>query len=158
VPAYRHDDLGPQLTAVASLIGQMMNEITFGPEQVVRFTEASGGWLAELPDAFLAVRNRYYLVVSGMADADQLGTTLPRDAKLGAPNEVDDFVNRSLPGVELLYLQVPPSGMPRRSGAVYFRIEQMSEAWASVLRSRAAVLFFPEAPKQFIAELVAVTR
>jgi type VI secretion system protein ImpJ len=158
VPAYRHDELGPQLAAVASLIGQMMNEITFGPEQVVRFTETSSGWLAELPDAFLAVRNRYYLVVSGMVDAEQLGVTLPRDAKLGAPNEVDDFVTRSLPGVELLYLQVPPAGMPRRSGAVYFRIEQMSEAWVSVVRSRAAVLFFPDAPKQFVAELVAVTR
>lgn len=158
VPAYRHDDLGPQLGAVATLIGQMMNEITFGPEQVVRFTETSAGWLAELPDSFLAPRNRYYLVVAGAADVGQIGAALPRDAKLGAPNEVDDFVNRSLPGVELLYLQVPPPGMPRRSGAVYFRIEQMSEAWMSVTRSRAAVLFFPDAPKQFIAELVAVTR
>ncbi|KLU21436.1 hypothetical protein EOS_35925 [Caballeronia mineralivorans PML1(12)] len=158
VPPYRHDDIGPQLAALELLIGQMMNEITFGPEQVVRLAETEGVWMADLPASFFATRSRYYLVVHGAADPAQLGEALPRDAKLGTPAELDALVTHSLPGVELMYLQVPPSGMPRRGGATYFRIEHESDTWMSVARAQAVALFFAGAPAQFAADLVAVRR
>ena len=155
---YRHDDLGSLMSSMGMLIAQLLNEITVGPELLVRMQLNDGVLSCELPESFFGKKNRYYLVVRADIDSALLALAVPRDGKLGGPGELNTLISRSLPGVELIHLQVPPQGLPRRVGALYFRIEPLSDAWDGILRERAAALFLPGAPESLLAELVAVRR
>ncbi|AJC22329.1 type VI secretion system baseplate subunit TssK [Pandoraea pulmonicola] len=158
VAPYQHENAGPQFAWLVELANQIMNEITFGPEQFVRFVASDGMWLAELPESFLAAHHRYYLVLEGGPDADSLAEALVREGKLGTPKEIETIVSHALPGIELMHLSAPPPGMPRRAGVTYFHIDRTSQAWGAVSRERALRLFFPNAPAQFTAEVVAIRR
>lgn len=157
VPTYRHDDPSAGFGALAMLVRTLLNEIAAAPEMMVSLLPggAGQGFLQnELPDGFFGLRHRYHLVVRG--DLDPVGTAanLPRDAKLGAPDVIETLVIRSLPGVELIHLPDPPRGMPRRPGALYFRIDPLSDAWDAVEAARAVALFLPGAPMDLQAELI----
>ena len=138
------------------MIGQLLNEISVGSELLVRLLPSDGLFQSSLPDAFLGPRHRYYLVVRSDGDPTRLAQQLELDAKLGAPQDMPDLINRALPGVELIYLQVPPQGMPRRPGALYYRLEPLSEAWETVCSTQAAALLMPNAPADMLVDLVVV--
>ena len=89
-------------------------------------------------------------------DVDQLVESLPRDGKLGSDEAISRLINRALPGVELIYLQVPPQGLPRVSDALYFRLETLSDAWEALQRDRQAAFFLPDTPDNLMIELVVV--
>lgn len=156
IPAYRHEDSGLSIILAATLIGQLLNEISVGSELLVRLQLSEGLYQASLPEAFFGPRHRYYLVARSESEATQLVESLTLDGKLGAPVAMAELINRALPGVELIYLQVPPQGLPRRPGALYFRLETLSDAWESVHNEKAAALFLPAAPIDLLAELVVV--
>nr|WP_314488898.1 type VI secretion system baseplate subunit TssK [uncultured Pseudomonas sp.] len=156
IPPYRHEDSGLAVIQAAALIGQLLNEISVGSELLVRLQPSEGLYQASLPDAFFGPRHRYYLVARSEDDPTRLVDLLSLDGKLGSPGIMADLINRALPGVELIYLQVPPQGLPRRPGALYFRLETLSDAWESLRSEQAAALFLPGAPADLLAELVVV--
>lgn len=156
VPPYKHEDAGAVSIALAVLIGQQLNEISIGSELLVRLPLSSGFHQAELPDAFFGPRHRYFLVAHSAADPIWLANTLPLDGKLGAVSAIDELVNRALPGVELVYQQVPPQGLPRVAGALYFRMETLSDGWQALQRERRAAFFLPQTPGDLIIDLVVV--
>ncbi|MNF11378.1 hypothetical protein D3C80_2125880 [compost metagenome] len=69
---------------------------------------------------------------------------------------MEGLVNRALPGVELIYLQVPPQGPPRMAGALYFRLETLSDDWETLQRERQVAFFLPQPPADLIIDLVVV--
>jgi len=81
---------------------------------------------------------------------------LPLDGKLGAVSIMEGLVNRALPGIELIYLQVPPQGLPRVAGALYFRLETLSDGWETLQHERQAAFFLPQPPADLIIDLVVV--
>lgn len=153
---YHHEESGQAITLAAGLIGQLLNEISVGSELLVRLLPSDGLFQSALPDAFLGPRHRYYLVVRSDGDPTRLAQNLELDGKLGAPQHMPDLISRALPGVELIFLHVPPQGMPRRPGALYYRLEPLSEAWEKICSAQAAALFMPDAPADLLVELVAV--
>ncbi len=156
VPPYRHEDAGQAIIGLAQLIGQQLNEISVGSELLVRLQLQDGVYRGELPEAFFGPRHRYYLVARSAGDPDLLVDSLPRDGKLGAATALPALINRALPGIELIYLQVPPQGLPRVSDALYFRLETLSDAWEALQQERLAAFFLPAAPADLMIELVVV--
>lgn len=156
VPAYKHEDAGASIISLVKLIGQQLNEISIGSELLVRLQLHDGFYQSDLPEAFFGLRHRYFLVARSESDPVWLSESLPRDGKLGALGAMDGLVNRSLPGVELVYLQVPPAGLPRIAGALYFRVETLSDAWDEIQSGRQAAFFLPDIPGDLIVELVVV--
>jgi len=138
VPAYKHEDAGAATIALVALIGQQLNEISIGSELLVHLQLQEGFYQAPLPDAFFGARHRYYLVARSLVDPVWLAECLPLDGKLGALSVMQGLVNRALPGVELIYLQVPPQGLRGWAGALYFRLETLSEGWETLQQERQA--------------------
>jgi len=157
IEPYRHEDAGGQIAAIAAFITTMLNEITFGPDQVIPLERVDDVWTADLPESFVTGRNRYYLIVSGIDDAET-GTAFAQQARLATPSELPKLVSHALAGLELLHLAVPPAGMPRRHDASCFRIETVSDGWAAVVRERGIALFYGGASETLAAELVMVRR
>ncbi|MNR01555.1 hypothetical protein D3C85_1173630 [compost metagenome] len=115
-----------------------------------------GFYQAELPDTFFGPRHRYFLVARSAVNPVGLAENVPLDGKLGAVSVMEGLVNRALPGVELIYLQVPPQGPPRMAGALYFRLETLSDDWETLQRERQVAFFLPQPPADLIIDLVVV--
>lgn len=154
VSAYHHEDSGLAIIQTAALIGRLLNEISIGSELLVRLSFIDGLYQAVMPEGFFGTRHRYYLVARGDREPASLVEMITLDGKLGAPDYIAELINRALPGVELIYMQVPPQGLPRRPGALYFRLETLSEAWEAIQQQKAVTLFLPGAPEDLLVELV----
>lgn len=157
IPAYHHDDMAPGLSAVGTLVRVLLNEIAAAPEMLVRLEPSGpseGLYAALLPEGFFGKRHRYHLLVHGDLEAEDLAQALSRDLKLCAPQDMETLVTHSLAGVELMHLAEPPRGIPRRSGALYFYIDPLSEAWGHVEEAGEIALFATGAPADLQVELI----
>ena len=158
LPPYDHEDFGKCLVAVTNLVAHLLNEITIGPELMVRLELQDGYYCADLPKTFFGPRNRYYLVMRTEDDPDTVLRSFEADAKLSTRNQLPVLTSRALPGVELIHMPVAPQGLPRRAYSLYFRIEQFSAQWEHVEREGSVALYWPGAPTDLNAELVVLRR
>jgi len=158
LPPYEHHDLGHCLFAAQALIGQLLNEISVGPEFMVYLEPREGYLGADLPKQFFGNRNRFYLVLRSEADPDALVDSFQTSAKLAAIDELPTLVRRALPGVELFHMPVAPQGLPRRAYSFYFRVETVCDSWEQVEKSGNIALDWPDAPEDLKAELVVLRR
>lgn len=157
IPAYQHDDLATGIAALKTLISVLLNEIAAAPEMLVRLQPAgasAGLYSAELPSGFFGRRHRYHLLVLGQFEGAEQAQDLMRDMKLAAPEQIDMLVTHALGGVELMHLTEPPRGIPRRSGALYFYIDPLSEAWDNIEQAQEVALFAAGAPDDLQVELI----
>ncbi|MGI4814934.1 MAG: type VI secretion system baseplate subunit TssK [Janthinobacterium lividum] len=153
IQAYRHDSPGEGFASLIALIGELLGEISFRPEAVLQLVARDELWLGDFPDSFRVGRQRFYLTVHSTHDAESLTAMLINEGKLAAPGEIVQRIAHAVPGAALHRLAGAPPGMPQRADALYFRIEQSSDAWRAVETERAVALFLPEAPADFAAQI-----
>lgn len=67
-------------------------------------------------------------------------------------------ITRTLPGIGLEHMQVPPRELPRRANTVYFAIDHHADHWASVEKNRSLALYRNGAPEGTDIELMVVGR
>lgn len=156
VGSYKHEEVGALIGMQAQLIGQLLNEISIGSELLVRLHYQDGLYQGVLPEAFFGARHRYFLVARSDGDSTALCESLVRDGKLGSRNTVEAMVTRALPGVELIHLQVAPPGLPRMVGALYFRLDTVSDAWDDLQGEHQAAFFLPQKAADLTLELVVI--
>lgn len=156
---YEHTDLGAAFDSARTLLLRLLNEITLGPEMFVRFERDGAAdtlYRAELPGTFFGPRHRYYLMVRCALEPAQATELMMLEAKLDTPDSIEMTVSRALPGIELIPLQTLPLGMPRRSGAAYFRVESQSALWEEVQAEGRLALFLPSPPGELRVELIVI--
>ncbi|MHC1697151.1 MAG: type VI secretion system baseplate subunit TssK [Geobacteraceae bacterium] len=158
IPEYDHRDLWGCFLAAQDLISHLLDEITAGPEYVIRLAHDGTYNSADLKPAIFEGRNRYYLAVKTDEDAKLILTSLEDIAKLGSREQMHMLVTQALPGVGLEYLQVPPQELPRRANTIYFTIDHHDEHWANVAKSRSLALYWNSAPDDVEIELMVVGR
>lgn len=158
LPAYDHEDFGKCLSAVNTLVAQLLNEITIGPELMVRLEPQDGYLCADLPKSFFGARNRYYLVMRTEDDPDKVLRSFEAESKLSTRSQLPILTSRALPGVELIHMPVAPQGLPRRSYSLYFRVEPFSGQWEYIERENTVALYWPGAPSDIKVELVVLRR
>jgi len=158
LPAYDHADLGRCFGRARALIGELLNEITIGPELLVPLTSRAGDCddycAGHLSSALFGQRNRFYLVLRTEQDAARTIDAVLHDARLAAIEELPGLIAHSLPGLELIHLAVAPQGLPRCSYSYYFRIEQISRQWDAVERFGTIALQWLDAPADMKADIV----
>ncbi len=71
---------------------------------------------------------------------------------------VETLVERSLPGVGMIYLPAVPPGLPRRPNSYYLRLDIHDDQWSSVERQENVALLWDEAPEDVKIELVVVRK
>jgi type VI secretion system protein ImpJ len=156
---YDHTHLGPVFVGARTLLMRLLNEITLGPEMFVRFERDSAVETlhhATLPGSFFGPRHRYYLMARSTQEPTAVNDLLMLEGKLAPLDDIDMTVNRALPGIELIPLQTLPLGMPRRSGAAYFRVESQTALWDTVVADGRLTLFLPNPPADLRVELIVI--
>jgi type VI secretion system protein ImpJ len=157
LPPYDHTEQGVCFVKARDIISQLLSEIAVGPEFHVALALQGDVFSGAIPPEYFANRHRFYLILQSEATRDMDVRELLGTARLAASDAIADLIDHALPGVELIELPGPPQGLPRRSDARYFRVEQMSEGWEQIEQSGAVSFYWPQAPEG-LRVIVIVTR
>ncbi|WP_298437177.1 type VI secretion system baseplate subunit TssK [Geobacter sp.] len=158
LPSYDHHSLWECFAAARDLIAQLLDEITAGPDYVIRLAHDGTFFAAELKPSLFAAGNRYYLTLRTATEAPAFLPSLETAAKLSAREHLPVLASRALPGIELRHLPLPPQELPRRSDTHYFAIDAASDQWPLVERGHNIALFWNGAPADLEAELMVVAK
>ena len=158
LPGYDHNDLGRCYSAARALITQLLNEITIGPQFLVDMPFDGSCYSASVPPDFFKQKVDFYLAVSTQANFAEHEHSLLTAAKLSSRETVQVLAERSLPGVGMIHVPLPPAELPRRPNTYYVRVDIYSDAWDAVERHKDVALLWEEAPEDVKIELVVVRR
>ena len=158
LPIYDHQDLGGCFSSAQSLIARLLDEITAGPEYVVRLVYDGTYFAADLKPAIFEGRNRYYLVLKTETDPAEVIASVGAVAKLSSREHMPLLIARALPSVGLQHLPVPPQELPRRAHSLYYAVDHHGEHWARVRKGNNVVFYWDNAPKDLEVELMVISR
>ncbi|MFH1146602.1 MAG: type VI secretion system baseplate subunit TssK, partial [Pseudomonadota bacterium] len=156
LPPYDHRNLSGCFLAARSLISQLLDEITAGPEYVLRLIYDGTYFGAELNPPVFEARNRFYLVFKTEQDPKTVLQSLATVAKLSSREHLPILIARSLPGIGLEYLPLPPQELPRRAFCIYFKIDHHNDQWGNVKKNTNVTLYWDNAPEDLEVELMVV--
>ena len=88
--------------------------------------------LAPIHDKKLLGTAVFVLVAQADMDVDSLHNLLPRQIKIGTPENIRELVNTHLPGVKIRPLPVAPRQIPYHAGKSYFQLEFTSQQRAQL--------------------------
>jgi type VI secretion system protein ImpJ len=158
LPEYDHGALGGCFSAARSLVTQLLDQITAGPEYVIPLMFDGTYFGADMPPAIFEGHNRFFLVMETDTDPQHLLAAMDSIAKLGCRESLPILIARSLSGIGLQHLSEVPQELPRRSHAFYFQIDHHGDQWAQVQKVRNLALYWDAAPEDLTIELMAVGR
>ena len=153
---YDHGNLGACFSGVRTLIGQLLDEITAGPEYIVPLLYDETYYTADLQPGIFESGNRFFLVFSTAADPQPVISDAMNIAKLGSRENLPILIARALPGIRLEHHPSPPQELPRRANSIYFQIDHHSGHWEQVRREKNLALYWDSAPQDLKIELMAV--
>ncbi len=158
LPEYDHNTLGGCFKAAQSLVTQLLDQITAGPEYVINLLFDGTYFGAEMPPAIFEGHNRFFLVMETESDPQSVLPAMESIAKLGCRESLPILIARSLSGIGMQHLSEVPQELPRRSQALYFQIDHHSDQWAQVQKVKNLALYWDQAPEDLKIELMAVGR
>ena len=139
------------------LTSQLLNELTVDPELLITLvSQGDAKYVAPLTSEFVDGDNRVYLRLRTTNNLEEQLDDLLNYAKLGADGQVDVYLKRSLPGVELSYLSRKPQGIASMTNSYYFVFDRESFQWQKVVELNRLGLIWNNAPKDLIVDLIAV--
>lgn len=83
--------------------------------------------LVPVHDKKLLSTATFILVAQADMDKESLRNLLPRQIKIGTPENIRDLVNSHLPGVKITPLPVAPRQIPYHAGKAFFQVEFSSK-------------------------------
>jgi type VI secretion system protein ImpJ len=113
---------------------------------------------ADVPTEFFTEHVDFFLIVNTVENFEEGQKSLLTAAKLASRDVVEILIERSLPGVGMIYLPTAPPGLPRRPNSYYLRIDVHDDQWSSVVRQENVSLLWEEAPEDVKIELVVVRK
>ena len=156
LPLYNHRNIYDCFSLAQSLISQLLDEITAGPDYVIRLVYDGTYYAAELKPAVFDGSNRYYIVLKTEEDPKAILESISRAAKLSSREQLPLLIARALPGIGLEHLTVPPQELPRRANSIYFAVDHYNDQWMLVSRGHNIALYWDNAPEDMDVELMVV--
>jgi len=158
VPDYDHDDIGKCFDEAQALIGELLNEISLGAENIIRLVRDNGNFKASIPMEAFDSRNVFYLAIGTSKDRDEVLHMLQHVVKVSSAEQMPTLIKRALPGIPLEYSLTPMPGLPKRTGSLYFKIDRSSNHWLEIQKSQNICVNWGEAPEDTTIELIIVKK
>jgi type VI secretion system protein ImpJ len=157
VPAYRHGDLTGTFRTLAALIRELLDTVLPTRCAVVPLREERPSFhSARLEDDRIAAGCELYLSVGGDGPAAEILEAVPRQLKVGCPDDVDRLLPSALPGIRLAHVARPPGGVPARLGHPCFALEPTGPVYDRMLGARSICVYTPRALPPMTFELIAL--
>ena len=158
LPNYDHRKLWECFSSAREIVIQLLDEITAGPEYVIRLVYDGTYYAAALKPAMFEGRNRFYLVLKTEEEPKLVLKSIETIAKFSSREHLPILIARALPGIGLEHLPVPPQELPRRAHSIYFSVNHHSDQWALVQKGNNIALYWDNAPEDLEVELMVVGR
>jgi type VI secretion system protein ImpJ len=155
---YNHLDLYRCFQALHDLISMLLDEITFGPESIIRLNLGDLYFEGKVDTRLFSDRNNYYLSLRTASDPKQVKGAVQSVIKLSAKENLAVLTSRALPGLPLEYVAVPPPGLPQLSSTNYYRIDVSNPQWDDVQRFNNLAMHWNNSPSDLIAEVIVMRR
>ncbi|MGV7963096.1 type VI secretion system baseplate subunit TssK [Photorhabdus tasmaniensis] len=158
IPRYQHDNLTAVLPPLFDLLIKLL-EISLPSRMVaIELTKSAQQWTGTLHDARLREAADFYLSVRSSVPAHQLQTQFPLLCKAGAPDEVNQMINRALTGIPLVAMHHVPAAVPLRLENQYFALDLTHQAAKAMLEAGTCAFYMPDVLGDIQLELFAVLR
>ena len=155
--AFNETNMSECFARATILANQLLNELTVDPELLITMTpQGDAKYIAAITSEFVDVNNRVYLRLRSSSNLEEQLDDILSYAKLGADGQVDVYLKRSLPGVEMSYLSRKPQGVANVKNSYYFAFNRQSFQWQKVIESNRIGLIWNNAPEDLAIDLIAV--
>ena len=154
IPPYDHNNLNYCFGEVRTLIGELLESIVIGPERIVHLKNDNGSYSAQIPGELFDSGHNFYLMISTAENQAAVLDAVIRIVKVSSIEHMQILTSRALQGINLIHMQTPPPGIPTRTNALYFEIDQAHGQWQEIRKNRNICLFWSKAPQDMNVELV----
>ena len=151
LPSYQHDNLAETFATLIEKLRELLEldpasrcvKIPLKQVQPSRFEGA-------ITDKELLDTCDFYLGVAASLAESAIANEFPKHAKVISPELLERLVGSAIPGANLIYVQLPPSAIPRKAGKVYFRVDSRGDRWEYIKKAAKIAIY---APPQTFPEL-----
>jgi len=147
VPEYRHDDLMYTFNGLDTLIRTLLTLVSAPPSKIrliplQRVSDTS--FQGRIDDSSLFMpQYKFFMGVKANVSQEKIIDDIPKKSKIGSIETIELLTHSALPGVSLYYSALPPSSIPRKSGYVYFALDNRGTYWDSIRKSSSIAVFVP---------------
>ncbi|MFC1850647.1 type VI secretion system baseplate subunit TssK [candidate division CSSED10-310 bacterium] len=156
LPDYDHEELHTCFTEANVLIGELLNTLTIGTQNIMILERDGDLFQGQIPLDTLDERNIFHLVIKAIGESDEILTNVMHVAKMGSHERISTLIARALPGVPLQQRQIPPPGLPRRPDSYYFKFDQDDSEWYEIKRTGNICLYWTEAPQDTEVQVIII--
>ena len=158
LPSYTHGDAGPQFAKVHGIIRELLDTVISSKYFAIALELVKPSYYRGILDSGkIDDKTAFYLAVSADMPALELVEAVPLRFKLGAPDDVDKFVQSAMPGVALKHAPQVPAAVPVRPDTYYFAVEAKGPLYDRMLQSQSISIYVPAGLDDLKLDLVAVT-
>jgi type VI secretion system protein ImpJ len=129
-PAYRHEDLQRSFAPVVADLRRSLSAVIDASAVPIPLVERKFGVrVGQITDRNILRAAQFVLVVRADVPGETLRQRFPRQAKLGAVEEITNLVNVQLPGIEISPMATAPRQLPFYANATYFELDRNAAHW-----------------------------
>lgn len=157
LPAYDHDGLTECFAQLDGRVRKLLQVMV--PESFIAVhlgREQANVLSAPLEDSRVFRKSEWVLQVSSEAGAPEVLRTVPSLVKVCSAEDILRLVDDANPGLPLEHIPQPPSSIPRRLGAQYFRVVQTGPCWQLIEARSSIGIYVPDVLSDVRMELIVV--
>ena len=144
IPKYNHLDLSLVFCALDKHIRRHLEIVVPSNTVTLEFQKTETYiYTAPVNDERCFRRSRWILGVRSNVGDSTILRMVPQIVKLCSAEGVGKLVQRALPGLELSYLQVPPSAISAQADMHYFAINAVGACWQHILQTSQVGIYIP---------------
>lgn len=157
LPPYDHDSLTECFTLLERRLRKLLEVMVPESFIVVRLLRDGPNVLkASLDDARVFRKSEWLLQVSSETGASEILSGVPTLVKVCSGEDILRLVDDANPGLPVEHVPQPPSSIPRRLGAQYFRLVQTGPCWQLIQARSSVGIYLPDALSQVDIQLIVV--
>ena len=157
LPAYDHDNLTECFTLLDRRVRKLLQVMV--PESFIAVHLGRDGanvLSAPLEDARVFRKSEWVIQVSSESGGPEVLRNVPTLVKVCSAEDIRRLVDDANPGLPLEHVPNPPSSIPRRLGAQYYRVVQTGPCW-QLIQARASIgIYVPDVLSDVRMELIVV--
>ncbi len=157
IPAYSHLDLSTVFRTLDEHIRRHLEIVVPSNTITLDFTRSEPYvQVAEVNDERCFRRARWIFGIRSKLPESELLRLTPALVKICSAEGVTKLVQRALPGLELLHLQVPPSAISAEADMHYFSINTAGACWQHILQTKRVGIYIPGDIRDAIFEVTVI--
>lgn len=157
LPAYEHTSLGTCFGDLDQKLRELLETVVPARCETVplRLVQPSIYAAALDQERYLAAPQLFLAVKADLDPADT-AKRVPQLVKISASDRVDGLIKQALPGLQLAFVERPPSTLPVRLDYCYFELSRSGPEWDAISLARNLAVYVPSELPSAQLELIVI--